>query len=354
VQRVQRKESFTTIDAAVVGHASPRWEHTKGKTAAELNLKLSQDRAAEVKAYLEYHLQQRINALGGSLEISFTTAGIDHDQPTPPPSITSDAKGQDDTLVEAGGDTKRDDATMRRVDIKLIVTWNVSGETGQSTAVKGIRPAYCDPEATQDWGILFDLTAGAGHAGGGITGGGGKLFNKTMDKEVHFTYWGLGVGLGFQSPNVGIDLKTPTWFRTYQPVTFSMFEGAMALMEQAGGSAIVGGGGTFLKFLGRVASETIFMTGGTLGSVGGDISANLIEFSISSQIPRAQCYPAKEVDVEEEEIVPYEVDLPNVFTHRVLFDTGKHGITKPELAKLETFLDTVMASYQNPDPELQK
>lgn len=52
VQQLQRNEVTTFVEGAIIGHASPRWEHPRDGSREDLNLRLSRDRAERVRQYV--------------------------------------------------------------------------------------------------------------------------------------------------------------------------------------------------------------------------------------------------------------------------------------------------------------
>jgi|GEM_PF-3543321 len=339
----------TEIHADLTGHASPRWEHTHGYRRAELNMQLSEDRVESVRLFFEEMLRNAFRARGLDVEITYESRNVDEPAPVgavDSASISAGAMGSTVTEREASGNVHANKPEMRRVDVKVTVTWQVPGEALSSESEEVTIPEECEPNATDRWSIKLVLSGGAGHAGGGVAGALGVLKNRLTGQTAQGSFQGGGLGVGLSSP--GAD---PGWgdfsdFRTDSLVTFEDFDGTLARLTTAGaGIAIIGGGLAWISFP-MLGANSIFVGGFNMGQFGADMGTNVGSWNVIGRPPGPHCTPEHTEQRAVVRSVPYNTAMPNVFFHRVLFETGSAEIPDEELHKLQDFVDLIMANYE--------
>src|SRR5262249_52336280 len=148
------------MNVELVAHASPVWEHRGGHGRAELNLHLSQDRLAAVQPLLNAMLRSGLgDARADALQCTFESRAVDDQIP-----VTGKAVGDQVTRGESQppGDEKADDPAMRRVDITITIDRHIDGAREVDAMEDVEHPAYCEPDATDDWALMLVLSGGAG------------------------------------------------------------------------------------------------------------------------------------------------------------------------------------------------
>ena len=331
--------STTTVQADLVGHASPRWEHRHGRTREELNLELSADRVAEVELYLrELFARHMVEA---DPEVEVTAECVD--DAIPMDEVSSSHRGDEDTLQEAGGETRANDPAMRRVDIGINVVWHVSGDAPSSVPS---TETVCEEHRTTRWAIGLNLAGGAGHAGLGGAFAVAQLTNRQTGQQAPGIFVGGGIGIGLQNPGADPGWTDPTNFETDSRVTFDDFDGTLARLTTAGAGFLIGGGLAFISFP-LLGANSINVSGFTLGNIGADAGSNVGVFNITGTPPQQPCEDRHLVRTEYD---PYAFDLPNAFGHVVRFDTGVATVSETEFALLDEFVAGIAAAYDRPTP----
>jgi outer membrane protein OmpA-like peptidoglycan-associated protein len=332
----------TKMNIKLVGHASPKWEKTHGKDKKMLNKNLSRDRAATVEEVLRVLLSEHLAARGHATHVAVASTAVDHDDGSI--EIETDSRGSEDTVKEAGGDEKSNAESLRRVNVKVTLGWHVrnSGEA-MSTVAEDV-PEHCDPDATDDWGVILSLSGGAGHAGVGGAFAFGKLKNNRTGKTAPGAFVGGGIGVGLASP--GFDFgEDYTNFKTDRPVTFRDFEHTLARLTQVGGGiGIISGSVTYLSFP-TLGANSINLSGIGMGALGFDASTNVGDFFFTDTIPGPDCTPAHTVYHDVVEVTPVEYERTKDFEHTVLFDTQSSTLSEAELAVLDSFAIGVAEEY---------
>jgi hypothetical protein len=346
VQRIN-DTATTSVSAHVTGHASPRWESPRGRPREELNRGLSQARADAVQLYLREMLNNAFAARGLPVEVGVVCRSVEDDSAPPAPVTTGEARGSDDTLVEAAGDTRANDRSMRRVDIRVSVTWHIAGEAPTTSMAETTVPEQCDPNATDQWAVSIGLSGGGGHAGVGGAFAVGRLKNRLTNQTAAGQFVGGGLGVGLQTPGVTPD----SWggytdFQTDRPVTFEDFDGAVARLTTLGAGVFVGYCLAYLSFP-TLGANSIDVGGFTAGNLGADGGTNVGVWNVHNA-PGAICTPEHVVQSEVVDANPYTHDVPNGMTHAVYFETGSSEVTDLELGRLQTFVDALMANYDWP------
>jgi hypothetical protein len=350
--QMENESSTTEISAHVVGHASPRWEQTRGRSRDELNLALSQQRADAVRLYLEEMLNNAVAARGLSSVLSFQCLARNHDDPgiCEPSSapVSTEAQGHQVTTGEAGGNPRANDPAMRRADIAVTITWRVSG-TAPSTRVDEVRiPRECDPNATDQWAVKLSLTGGGGHAGVGAAGALGVLKNRLTGQVAQGSFQGGGLGVGLSTP--GAD---PGWgsfenFTTDRRVTFEDFDGTLARLTTLGaGIAIIGYSFAYLSFP-NLGANSISVGGANMGALGADGGSNVGWWNVIGTPPGPICRPERTEHHEVTEHNPYQYDVPTTYRDTVSFETGSAEISDDQLMRMQAFVDSLMPAYDWP------
>lgn len=339
----------TDVHAELVGHASPRWEYTHGGTSAELNLRLSEDRVESVRVFIEEMLGNALRERG--LDAEFTYESRNVEEPAPPgaqdtASLSASAVGSTETDGGAGGDARANRPEMRRVDLTVTVTWQVTGAALSSESEAVTISERCEPNASDQWAIKLEITGGGGHAGLGVAAAYGPLKNLRTGQTVHGSFQGGGVGVGLSSP--GVD---PGWgdfeeFTTDSAVTFDDFDGTLARLSTAGaGIAIIGYGVAYISFP-NMGANHISVGGFNMGQIGADAGANVGTWNVIGTPPGPICTPEETAHYGVVHSEAYTTAMPNEFRHHVLFETGSAHISYEELVDLQSFVDQVMANYE--------
>jgi outer membrane protein OmpA-like peptidoglycan-associated protein len=339
----------TDVHAELTGHASPRWEHTRGGTRSELNMRLSEDRVEAVRSFFEEMLGNALRERGLNADISYESRSVEEPAPVgsgDSASLSAGAVGNAETDREAGGNTRANAPSMRRVDVKVTVTWQVAGEALSSESEEVTIPEECEDNATDQWAIKLSLSGGGGHAGLGGAGALGVLKNRRTGQTAQGSFQGGGIGVGLSTP--GAD---PGWgdyenFTTDSRVTFEDFDGTLARLTTAGaGIAIIGYGFAYISFP-NLGANSISVGGFNMGALGADAGSNVGTWNVIGRPPGPVCTPEHTEHREWVNSEPYNTAMPNEFRTRVLFDTGSAEISDEELLKLQEFVDAVMANYE--------
>ncbi|NES82756.1 MAG: DUF4157 domain-containing protein [Moorea sp. SIO2B7] len=347
---MDRETATTEVDAELIGHASPRWEHRRGASREELNLNLSQDRVTEVETYFREIFTRRMADRGTPI-FNFTNECIDVDVAEEgsldSASMTSSAVGDTGTLEEAGGNVKANAPSMRRVDVGVSLTWHISGEAPFTEAVT--HPEECAPNATNQWSIKMAIGGGAGHAGLGGAFAIGRVKNRLTGQEAEGSFVGGGIGIGLQTPGAN-----PGWgdwvdFTSEDVCTLEDFDGTLARLTSAGaGIGLIGYSLAWISFPMRGANA-IYVGGFNMGALGADAGSNVGTWNVHGTPPGPQCEPEHTTAVTN--YAPYEYSVPHQYSHRVLFETGSSTMSDESLQQLELFVDNVLQNYDFPRQE---
>ncbi len=359
-QHVRELRPVTTyMHGIVVGHASPRWDHPDpGETRESENLELSRQRSAEVRQRIQdlFTALEEREALG---EIDGLTFELVEACYVPRVSTGDEAEGtavigigDDVTIIEAGGDTSVDDASMRRANIEIQVTHEIAlQQTLEYTDVVSRHvPGVCQPNATDRWAVKLALSGGAGHAGLGGVFALGELKNRLTHQRADGSFQGGGPGLGASTP--GADPGWGDWvdFRADAAYTFEDFDGTLARLTTVGAGFLIGYTKAYLSFP-MMGANSISVGGWNLGAVGADASTNVGTWNVIGNPPGPRCSPDR---VEEDEVtrrveVPFRYEDGETLTHTVHFDTGSAELSDPELAALQEFVERIRAAYHAQD-----
>ncbi|EAR14715.1 hypothetical protein [Robiginitalea biformata] len=318
------------IEGSITGHASPKWKHPGRKDKKILNRQLSVKRAEEVERFVQEIFRRELQANG--LDIHFAmecTREKDFDAI----AIASEGVGDMQTILEVDGDPDANDPSLRRVDINLILTHQMEGETGMSVLIT--IPEECEDQATDRWAIKLAMSGGAGHAGAGGAFAIGQLKNRKTGQIVQGSFVGGGAGFGLQSPGADPGWGDWTNFRTDQRITFQHFDGTLARLTTAGGGFLIGYSLAYISFP-IYGANSISVGGFNLGSIGADIGTNIGQWNITGGIPGPRCIPEHEIPGEE--AIPFSYQVEDNLTHRVFFDTGSADISNEQLSFLEGFI----------------
>jgi hypothetical protein len=338
---VQRSVQLDTrIRAEVVGHASPRWESANEQGRVDNNLQLSNQRAEEVRRYLEEMIQQGMHERGQQCQVAVQCRAINHD------GAVAHAEGETATTREAGGNRRANDASMRRVEIRVTITRDAPGApAGESVVEEETTPEQCAPNATRRWAIKLGVSGGAGHAGLGGAFALGRLKNLRTNQEAPGHFVGGGIGTGLQTP--GADPGWGDWseFQTRRPVTFEDFNGTVARLTTVGiGAAVIGYSIAYIGFP-RLGVTSVYVGGPNMGALGADLGTNpLGVWNVSGQPPGPICEPARTVQRGYTQAVPTQRTQADTHSHTVHFATGQSTISDAEMAQMQQFVRGLLES----------
>lgn len=343
-----RERGRSSVEGAIVGHASPAWRHPKGEDAAALNQRLSDVRAAAVRATLAEMLRASLGARASiALDASGVEPGTDAAGPLAPDDVAVGGVGAE---VDARAGADADEPESRRVDIRLMVTHDFDGEAGLEDALAETYtvPGFCVPHASQRWAVKLSVSGSGGHAGVGGAFAIGQLRNLTTGEVESGAFVGGGIGLGLQSP--GADPGWSDWvdFETAEPVTFADFQHTRARLTSAGaGVAVAGYAWTWLSFP-KLGVQSIPLHGPNLGALGGDASTNIGVWMLDSVPPGEHCVPPSERTAEAMMTtpVPYTHASTDVHALSVYFDTGSARLGDDAMAQLRALAAEIGASWQ--------
>jgi hypothetical protein len=259
-----------TVQCRIVGHASPRW---KGASTESLrignNETLSRRRAdavlREFKADLTMELgRYRLNFLEN---VSYP----DNSQPSETAVIGSEAMGQRESLLSAGGNRANDDAKYRRTD----VTIRIARSTQDAMPTK-VQRRYQRSTKSKFWYVS------TGESGGvtAVVGFGFfriKLRNWKGDEATgSVAMAGGGAGLKYSfSPYSWTEEAS---FITYKEVGFDDFHGVRVRYTNAGLVVGIGYSRSYLTFYGMGPDAASLQVGGwqTGAQASLDISEGLL------------------------------------------------------------------------------
>lgn len=315
----------------MVGHASPRWEHTHGDDSDELNLNLSQERVNAVETLfaelmMQYHPQAASNFTSQAQNDEVYMSGGN--------GVTSSAVGDRQTTQEADGNNQANDPQMRRVDIDVDITQQSQASTASSQTVT--YPEVQQDAVTRDWSvkILFVTTGGEGiYAGVGM----GIIKNRRTGQTARGTFIAGGGGAGVELP-IPAAAPNPEWtdFQTRSPTSFNAFDGATVRFTHLDvGIGIAGysfGYLTFTDLMDGPANVSGFVM--NQWGVGGSVTAGQWHFDNPPPAPPTVPESSGGMSVAEETTTT----SASQYNHRVLFETGSAEITDAERERLEAFV----------------
>lgn len=337
----------TSVRAELTGHASPLWHNADPRSAAANNLRLSEERVEEVQRYFQEILGRALYELGLSPEFVFESRGTTTGQFAP--SLSSEARGSSDTLAEAGGDLRANRLAMRRVDLRVTFTWHVT-DVGMATS-RETETAMVP--ASNRWAIKLTMSGGAGHAGAGVALAAGTLMNlggvTPSPETARVSFVGGGAGMGLSTPGVDpggwSDFEE---FTTNRPCTFDDFDGLFARLTSMGIGAGVGYTFAYISFP-TLGANSISVGGPNVLAVGADVSTNVGTLAIVGPKPsNTYCISGRTETREVTEYHESQREVPNTFSHTVLFDTDSAAISDAELERLAHWVATIMRSYSPP------
>ncbi len=326
------ERSTTFVEGAIVGHASPRWEAAQGNDAQrrEYNAALSQQRAEEVNRYFRELMMRQFPDEYVEFGLQATSSDV------PVGDLPAAGVGDQSTILEAGGDTEANEASMRRTDIEVILTHQVAGEA-ESESSDEVQL----PHQTDQWSVRLSLSGGGGHLGPGAGVAEGELRNRRTNQVVEFFFGGAGLGAGLQTPGVvPDDWSSWTDFETIHYCGFEDFQGTMARLTTAGAGFGLGGGVAWISFP-EHGANTIWVGGFNAGGFGADASMNFGAIRLSN-VPAPPTGANRAV-----EATPYSFTSTQPHRMTVTFETASAEISDDQLAALTTFVQEVADAYRN-------
>lgn len=325
------------LDVLIVGHASPRWEHTHGRAREELNLNLSQDRVREVETYFREIFNRKYGSRGIA-DYGFERMSLDVEVADEMDSLTSHGVGSSQTTREAGGDVRANDPSMRRVDLTTSVRLHVSGHAPSSVAVE---ETTIEDTHSRHWAVQIAMVGSFGEVGGG-----GFALGNFKNRKTGQIAPGLFIGGGLAGgPEIPVPSASPSpsWsdFTTVRPMTFEDFNGEAArLTDLSFGIGIAGYSAAFFQIEGM--SESVYVGGFVMNEwgLGGAVLGGDWTFT---SIPEPRVITSSSSETER---TPYEFSIPDEFEHSVYFDTGSAEIDDANMTQLEVYVDTVIGNIQ--------
>jgi hypothetical protein len=116
-----------TVQCRIVGHASPRWKGASTESLRVANNEALSRRRAD--AVMEEFKPDLIKELGKyRLKFLENVSYADDNQPNETAVIGSEAMGQRDSLLSAGGNKRNDDAKYRRTDVTVRIARSTQDE----------------------------------------------------------------------------------------------------------------------------------------------------------------------------------------------------------------------------------
>ena len=259
-------------------------------------------------------------------------------------NITSQAMGDQHTLLEANGDRHANAASMRRADISVVVTEEICDTTDVMVTETYDHhiPRQCESTASDEWAIKLSLSGGGTHAGVGGAFALGELKNKRTGKISSGEFIGGGIGVGASTPGADPGWGSWTHFTTEGYFTFDDFDNTLCRLTTAGGGvALLGYSAAFISFpwMGRGA-QSIYVGGFNMGQFGLDAGTNVGAWNVD-HIPAKNCTPERiEERTREKEItVPHKIQSSEEFSHTVYFETGSSDISSSEIDRLDGFAE---------------
>ena len=330
----QACQSQLFFEGSVIGHASPKWDHTGGSNSTDLNQRLSDNRASSTENTLEAAFLSLFSE-EHDLNFRLHQSGDIED-------IQAQGVGDQQTLQEAGGDRKANDSQMRRVDIDLVITRHICDSRIETTTeeYEEVTPASIHPDATTDWAVKLVLGGGAGHAGVGGAFAIGELLNKKTGRKAQGGFAGGGIGVGLSTPGADPGWGDWTDFTTRSRCTFDDFDDTPARLTTMGaGIAIIGYSAAFLSFLTKGPdAQSLYVGGFNMGALGADAGSNVGAWSLNGSYEPTYRPESRSTQTRErEEVVPFSYTSTDVLHHTVYFDTGSHQISDAEQERILDF-----------------
>lgn len=231
-----------TVDCKIVGHASPRWRSASSENQrVGKNEALSLQRANVVQHAFEAALTKEL--AGFSLKFLHDVSYSEDTQPDRTAVIGTEARGQRDSLVAAGGNRANDDAKYRRTDL----TVRIARATQDSMPTK-VEHRWGHTTKTKNWYVGVGASVSGGE---GLVGAIARLKLRNMwDQEAEGNIYVGGAGIG--SP---INLVVHSWSDDASVVTdrdvgFDDFHGCHVRYTSGGVTIIVGRSWSYLTFWG--------------------------------------------------------------------------------------------------------
>jgi hypothetical protein len=326
----------------VVGHASPRWEHPKRNSPAELNMQLSRARANEIREILPTLLGPKLD---GNLDVTLESRNYEHDIPL---DISASARGSDDTSIEALGDLRANDPLLRRADLDIEFVDTVHNFAGISEEGDTYEtPSECERQRGRKWSLSFVGNLSVGEiVGGGVAVG--NLLQYTDEGTVvrGWNLFGLGGMLGFKIP-VSLTASIPNWtdFETAQPMSFRDFD-RVGVSVCSGGVAtpLIGYGYSSIEFTQIRTTPDVIRDHGV--SFGFEAGAGCLGATFGVQgVPTCDDTRGEETAGVSSMVHSMFVDTSS-FVHRSLFETGQSALSIPEAQRLNAALSAMVAEHQ--------
>lgn len=326
------------LKVTITAHASPRWRSARdARTADERNLALSRKRAETVRREVERRLTA---ALPPDARVDFNVdVLVAPDAAQGSIDVDAEGRGSTDTLAEAGGDRRSDDATLRRVDV---VVEQVDRE--ERYAGVGLPPTVGTEtlKTTRWWVNVLNVS----QAGLGYTVALIKLrirnsdTGRTGEATVLAPLGGGSVGVSTSSPVSGDEVS----FWTDEPMGFADFEGVWVRLSSIGAGLIfIGWEKSLLSFvgLGPLAQE-LDVGGWNFGAqlkLGGSVLSGTLSWDGG---PPSDDYP---VPGPTHDWVPFEHATTEGDALRLGFGTGESDLDDVEAERLQVFADRIGSRF---------
>ncbi len=243
-----------TVQCKIVGHASPRWKSAASESRRiENNEALSQRRADALMKEFKSALTKEL----GKYRLKFleNVSYADDTQPDHTAVIGSEALGQRESLLRAGGNKANDDAKYRRTD----VTVRIARSTQDAMPTK-VRQLYQRSIKSKFWylrvGVSASVTAVAGFEFFRV-----KLRN-WMGDEAAGSVAAVSGGVGLKYSASPYSWSEEASFSTAKEVGFHDFHGTRVRYTSAGLVAGVGYSRSYLTFYGMGPDAASLHVGG--------------------------------------------------------------------------------------------
>lgn len=339
---VQCKER--TASAVIIGHASPRWESTRGRDRAMLNQELSALRAEQVRRELVRMFREAEAAKGNpnSTQLACTVQCA-----VEPLAPVVSANGHRTTEAETL-DPQANGAELRRVEVVVTLVRKARGTATTSKTGWETTPKQCKPNRTRDWAVKVKASTGimVGVLGGGMAHL--RIQNRLTMQEADFLLPMAGGGLGIGTSG-GADAGWSDWseFETLIPVTFDDFHKTFA--EIAGASvSVIGSAAVKSLRIPRLGVQGVNISGIGVGGIGIEASHQAGLLLASGDLPDAECVGPTRNKVTTTTTDDYEYDMPTSHHHVVRFSTQSHDLTEAEETRLREFTDALVETYDSP------
>lgn len=266
------------VDCVITAHASPRWKAARNEQErVQKNEQLARERGQKVKGVIEQQLRTKLS--GFDLDFKFDQTISDEDSLPKNTVVIGDVnRGQRDSIVATGGDTKNDEAKYRRVDVEV----RIARKTEEFYPTEVVHK-YDQPTKTKFWYVSVGGAVGL-HVGAGVNLLFVELENMWNQKATGVAY-AAGVGVGVSGIGEAISKMTKdqlmraaasasfsdaTSFSTDNDVGFDDFHVRRIRYTSAGIQLIVGAEASYITFsnMGKGA-ESISVGGVSLGADAG-------------------------------------------------------------------------------------